>query len=128
LLAAIQVLGHLALSGDAHFQEVATAQLVPGPGRDALIHLAQQALAAAPPGEPGYAPSQVAGYKFVSYTPTAAVLAIVYRAHTGALTVSDTTVMWDSGDWKIAVLPDGSLGPPAVTIPSIAGFTQFEGA
>jgi hypothetical protein len=128
LLAAIQIEAHLGLSGNVKWEDVAMAQLAPGAGRDIWIRRARQLIAAAPPGQPGTAPNRVAAFKFVSYTPSAAVVAIVYRTDSGSLGVGYKTVVWDSGDWKLAVQPDGSLGPPAAAIPSIIGFNEFRGA
>jgi hypothetical protein len=88
---------------------------------------ARNAIAAAPPGQPEHAPNRLAAFKFVSYTPGAAVVAAVYRADSGDLIVGDVAVVWESGDWKVSVLPDGSFGPPGAPVPSIAGYTEFRG-
>lgn len=128
LVASIQIAAHLTLSGNVSWEDVANAQLVPGPGRDAFISQARIAIAASPPGLPGHAPNQVAAYKFLDYSPTATVLAIVLRSDSGALLVTHVSLAWDGGDWKVVVQQDGSMGPPAAAVPSIAGYTEFQGA
>lgn len=128
LLASIQIPARISLSGNVKWENVATAQLPPGPGRDALMRRVRDSIAAAPTGQPGQAPGQVAAFQIVSYTPAAAVVATVYRGDGGALGVSSISLVWESGDWKVSVLPTGDLGPPAAAVPSIAGYTEFRGA
>jgi hypothetical protein len=127
LLAAIQIPAHFDLAGTGNETKVVLAQFAPGVGRDAFVRRLQQVIAAAPPGQPGSVPNQVAAFKFVSYTPAAAVVATVYRSQNGGLSVSEVTVVWQDGDWKLAVQPDGSAEPPLAAVSTIAGFTEFRG-
>jgi hypothetical protein len=128
LLASIQIPSRLPLVGNVKWEDIALAQLAPGPGRDAWMQRARDAIAAARPGEPGQRPAQLAAYQFVSYTPGAAVVATVYRADSGGMAVGYGSLVWEASDWKLSVLPDGSMGPPSTPVSSIpAGFTEFRG-
>jgi hypothetical protein len=128
LLASIQIPTRLPLVGNVKWEDIALAQIAPGPGRDAWIQHLRDAIASAPPGEPGPRPAQVAAYQFVSYTPTAAVVATVKRTDSGGMAVVSESLVWESGDWKVSVLPDGSWGPSATAVSSIPpGFTEFRG-
>ncbi len=70
---------------------------------------------------------QIAGFRFVTYTPDVAVIQFVTRFRNGNLQVTTTTVRWLSGDWKQQLQPDGSESPTAQSVSSLAGFVPWGG-
>jgi hypothetical protein len=68
-------------------------------------------------------PVQIAGYRFLSYTPPAAQLAIVLQGPQGKLAAVVSPMRWVGGDWRF-VFPPG--GRPAVqTVPDFSGYVAW---
>ncbi|WP_158013636.1 hypothetical protein [Carbonactinospora thermoautotrophica] len=122
LLAAWQIGIRYLVADD--WRTVVAQQVMPGPGRDTYVRLRAQVTANSDqPGQYG----QVAGFKFVTYTPQVAVIQLVSRFPTGSLQVITATVVWSDGDWKLQLQPDGSVSPSAQHVPSLAGFVVWGG-
>lgn len=115
------------LAPDSEWRSAATAMLLPGAGRDAWVNLR----AAHPYGARGAAASdvlaQIAGFQFVSYTPSDAVIQIATRDSTGALQVGSDHVSWDGSDWRYVPAPDGSQDSNVQKVDSLAGFIEWRG-
>jgi hypothetical protein len=117
------------------WKQVTLAQVAPGPGRDA--YLAMRARAKGAGGEDagqgagqnaGYA--QVAGFRFISYTPQAAAIEMVTRSTAGQLQAYTLTVVWApaaGGDWKLQLRDDGAPSTPARPLASLDGYTPWAG-
>jgi hypothetical protein len=65
-------------------------------------------------------PVQFSGYRYVSYTPTEAQVAVVLRGPEGKLLAVVTPMVWRAGDWKY-LFPSG--GTPAMQV--IADLTGY---
>ena len=94
-------------SGRDVWEPTITQQFVPGPDRDKLLAV----LRAAPEdkAQPGEL-AQLAGYRFISYSPDTAVIGLVLRAPNGRYAIITLTVQWRDGDWRM-VAPPGGLWP-----------------
>lgn len=122
LIATWQIGTRFALADD--WRTVTLQQVMPGPGRD--IYMRRRAAVtdnSAQPGEYG----QIAGFKFVTYTPQTAVIQIVSRFSDGSMQVSTMTVVWSGGDWKLQLTPDGSESPTVQPVSSLVGFVVWGG-
>jgi hypothetical protein len=115
------------LAGDDQWQAAAQQMLAPGPGYDAW----QAARAAHPYGPAGAAGddhlAQLAGFQFVSYTPSDAVLQVVTRDPNGVLQVGAQHVSWRDGDWRFVLAPDGSQLANVQQADSLEGFIEWRG-
>ena len=68
-------------------------------------------------------PVQFAGYRYVSYTPAQAQVAVVLRGPEGKLLAVVTTMVWGAGDWKY-LFPAG--GTPAMQqIADLTGYVAW---
>jgi len=124
LLAAVQIGVRYLVAPD--WRAVVNVQVASGPGRDAYLALRQAdpvgANATATPG--GYL--QIAGFEEVTYSPATAVVQLLSRG-TGTYQVVTDTVVWQDGDWRLELQPDGSASPTAQQVGSAAGFIAFGG-
>lgn len=124
LTAAVQIgYRHLIAPGD-EWRAVTERQVLPGPGRDAYVGLRERAGDRIEPGELG----QVAGFRFVAYSPDLAVIALVSRfPDDGALQVTTSTVAWVDGDWKLSLQPDGSASPTVGRVEDLSQYIAWGG-
>ena len=70
-------------------------------------------------------PIQFAGYRYGSYTPAVAQVAIVFRGPEGKLLAVATTMVWAGGDWKYLFPPDGT--PAMQVLGDLTGYVQWSG-
>jgi hypothetical protein len=127
LVAAVNESYRYLLAPDDRWQQAADAMLAPGPGKDAWV----QRRSTFPYGPQGATTggggfTQLAGFQFISYTPTDAVIQIVTRTGSGALQVGANHVTWDS-DWKSVMAPGGSSVNNIQALNSLAGFVEWRG-
>ncbi|MEU2730144.1 hypothetical protein ABZ650_20745 [Streptomyces griseoviridis] len=105
------------------WKSVTRAQTV-GAGRDS--YLADRAAAektAAPDGDrPAH--GQIAGFRFVTYHDTTAVIETVWRFPAGQLQAATTTMLWRAGDWRLEY-PAAPAAPTPVD--SLAGYVSWGG-
>lgn len=128
LLAAAQLPARRILAPD--WTAVLQHSVVPGPGvtvwRSTRSQLGTQLTP--PPG--GW--TQLAGYRFLSYSPDQAVIQFLHSAPSGGYTVTVTTVSWvataSGGDWKLVLQSDGDDTPNTAAVNSPAGFTIWQGS
>lgn len=115
------------LAPDAEFRQAAAAMLLPGAGKGAWLKVR----ATHPYGAGGAAGtdvlSQIAGFQFVSYTPSDAVVQIVNRNVDGTLQVGADHVSWDGVDWKFIPASDGGQAANLQRVDSLAGFIEWRG-
>jgi len=125
LVALIQIAVRHLLAPD--WQAVVATDVASGPGGPAYVALRTEAEKASQmPAVPGHY-LQIAGFSFVSYSPTAAEVNIVSRATTGAMQVVTETVVWQHGDWKLLLDSAGSPAPVAEPVQSLAGYVEWQG-
>jgi hypothetical protein len=71
------------------------------------------------------------GFRWVAYTPTAAILDLVSAGpgSQGSTARASTQVeaVWDGGDWKLVAPPGGDWGSAATGLSSLSGYTVFPG-
>jgi hypothetical protein len=116
------------LAPDNQWRRAAAAMLAPGTGTNAWI----KTRSTHPYGSGGATSSedsfaQIAGFQFVSYTPTDAVIQIVTRDNGGNLQVGSEHVIWDGKDWKYMTARDGGQLTNVQQVDSLAGFIQWNG-
>ena len=70
-------------------------------------------------------PIQFAGYRYASYTPAVAQLAIVFQGPEGKLLAVATTMVWAGRDWKYLFPPDGR--PAMQVLGDLTGYVQWSG-
>lgn len=71
--------------------------------------------------------AQIAGYQFVSYTPSDAVIQLVTRDSSGTLQVGADHVRWDGTDWRFVPASNGGINANVQTVDSLAGFIEWKG-
>lgn len=124
LLAAAQVSYRYLISPGGDWRQVVVQQVVPGAGRDVYVQKrATVTTTSVPPGTYG----QLAGFRFVTYSPDTAVIQFVTRFSNGNLQVVTDTVHWLDGDWKLQLQPDGSESPTGQSVSSLGGFVPWSG-
>jgi hypothetical protein len=121
LMAAAQISARYIFASD--WRTVTERQVMPGPGRDAYLRL--RGTKPGGPAAPGGL-GQFAAFRFVTYSPQAAVVQFVMRYSTGQQASTVLTVRWD-GDWKLELQPDGTPNPPPQQTTSLEGFTPWGG-
>jgi hypothetical protein len=99
------------------------AQVLPGVGRDRFVEWRARTPDAAPTG--GYA--QIAGFRFVTYSPGTAVIQTAYRQPDQGLHVGTETVRWVGGDWRLELQPGGESTPTVQPVATLTGFVPFSG-
>lgn len=115
------------LAPDSEWRQAAGAMLAPGAGTNAWM----ATRAKNPYGAEGAAGSdtllQIAGFQFVSYTPTDAVIQVVTGNPSAGYQVGADHVIWDGTDWKYVPAADGGQAANLQTIDSLAGFIEWRG-
>ena len=115
------------LAPDATWRDAAEAMLAHGAGTNAwkTIRSKNNYGSAGAAGTSHLA--QIAGFQFVSYTPTDAVIQLVTRDSKGNLQVGADHVTWSRGDWRYVPGPDGGQAANVQQIDSLAGFIEWKG-
>ncbi|MGB6162255.1 MAG: hypothetical protein WCF33_01520 [Pseudonocardiaceae bacterium] len=124
LIAAAQIPHRMLLSSADTWRQVVEQQVMPGPGRDRFVQVRSEVTADGPP-DPRL--GQIAGFRFVTYTPTIAVIQFATKFSSGELQVTTATVQWADGDWKQVLQPDGSESPTVQAIPDLTGLVAWSG-
>jgi hypothetical protein len=124
LIAAAQIPYRMLVSGGDTWRQVVDRQIVPGPGRDRFVQVRSQVTADGPP-DPRL--TQIAGFRFVTYTPGIAVIQFASKSNSGQLQVTTSTVQWADGDWKQVLQPDGSESPTVQSVPDLTGMVVWSG-
>jgi hypothetical protein len=95
-----------------------------GAGRDPYIAGRTKAEAESPTDRDGGTHGQIAGFKFVTYSESTAVIQTVWRFPDGRLQAATTTVLWRDGDWRLEY-PAAPVAPTPVG--SLAGYAEWGG-
>jgi hypothetical protein len=125
LLAVVQASSRKVAATDTAWRDVARAMLAPGAGRDAWVAARARARLADAPAPGTFA--QVAGFAFVSYTPSEAVVQLACRNADGGFGVIAMHVTWLDGDWRLVLAPDGGDATSKQHAASLAGFVAWGG-
>lgn len=123
LLAASQIQYRYLIAPD--WKSVLAAQVVDNPGRAAYSKV--RAANGNPGGNQPGDYDQLAGFKFVTYSPTQAVIEFVLKSSAGAMQAGTTTVNYVGGDWKLQLQPDGSDSPTLLPVASLVGYSVWAG-
>lgn len=123
LLAASQIGSRYLLAPD--WRPVLMAQVVDNAGRAAFI--AAREKTTNPGGNQPGDYNQFAGFKFVTYNSSTAVIEFVTTSASGAMQATTTTVDYVDGDWKLVLQPDGGTSPNALPVTSLVGFSIWAG-
>lgn len=103
----------------------AVQELGPGPGRDAFIRISdEQTYQQLTPGEI----AKPVGFQIASYSPYVATIQLLADAGNGEYQEDARTVSWIDGDWKLAMMPDGTTGPDPEVVTSADGFVLWGGS
>lgn len=93
-----------------------------GPGRDV-------ALSTTPPGNAGGGVRvQIAGFRILNYAGTEASIDLALRGSNGVLGAQVFDLVWEDGDWKIQIAPDGQLPTDLAVLPDLTGYILWAGA
>jgi hypothetical protein len=103
-----------------------SAQLIDNPGKKAF--LARRAAERESVTPQNGAVAQIAGFRFVTYGPSTAVIQLAFRNPTQNTFISATyTVKWHDEDWMLELQPDGTANPDAQDLASLDGYTPWGG-
>ncbi|GAB2938833.1 hypothetical protein GCM10027047_39010 [Rhodococcus aerolatus] len=91
----------------------------------------QYAAAVKPAGSDSTSPTsiQLAGFRFITYTPDQASITLAYNVGgaTGQYSGLTFALQWYSGDWRVVPQPGPSIVVTAASLPSLASFTPWSG-
>lgn len=125
LVAAAQISTRRLLALDVDWRASLTAMVAPGPGREAFAR-SRSSVSHPQPDPPGTY-NQLAGFNFLSYTPTDAVIQLVSKTPGGTLQVVPEHLAWLENDWKLVLAPDGGEASSAQRLESLDGFVPWSG-
>jgi hypothetical protein len=123
LLAASQIGFRYLLAPD--WRAVVQQQVVPNAGRS--VYETNRARVSNPGGNQPGDYDQLAGFKFVTYSPAVVTIEFVGMSSTGGMQATTATVEWLNGDWKLELQPDGGESPNALPVSSLVGFSTWAG-
>ena len=104
------------------WRTVTEQQVVPGIARDVFV-----AMRSSQPQAPQqYTASSVAGFMLVSYSPDTATVRLLIKQLPALYGVTDFTVAWDGGDWKLQALSDGDLHTQLTAVTANGGFVMWK--
>jgi hypothetical protein len=122
VLAAQAITDHFSYPG---WRDVMEQQVVPGPGRDALVSSRSQEEDKPTSGKAdagGYA-----GFSILAYDKEEATVMLLLRGpNAGVYGTASVTVRWHEGDWKIVPGADGSVYSGMAQVSGTQGFVTWE--
>lgn len=116
----------IAVSAETDWRTPLAAMVAPGPGAKVLASL-REPMGPQPIGADGMGISQIAAFKYVSYTDTDAVVQLVLMDKNGGLHVSTVPMKWLSNDWRLVMTADGTIGGADTVVNSLTGFIAWQG-
>jgi hypothetical protein len=124
LIAAVQISTRSSIYvGRASWEPTITRQMIDSPDREALLRWSAQY--DPPPRVEVGDLSALGGYRFVSYTPDATIIALALRSSGGRWGLMTYTLRWSSGDWRMEPPPGGewaSVQTLPNTLPAIVSW------
>jgi hypothetical protein len=122
VFAAHGIADHFSYEG---WREVFERQVVPGPGRDAMIAKRENEKDKSTSGQTGA--GGYAGFSILSYSKDEATVMLLIRGPSkGQFGAVSLTLQWHEGDWKIAPDPDGTVYSGMVEVSGTNGFVMWE--
>jgi len=122
LIAAAQISTRAGYSaGRDSWEPTLQNQFVASADRDGLLKVLRDAAAAGEhPAGPGEL-SQIAGFRYLSYSSDAAVIGLVRRTPQGTYAMTTLSVQWQDGDWKLLAPASGQWPSATSALSSMAG-------
>ena len=112
---------------EPNFVAVTQADVANTPGRARFFNLVEADGLTNPANpEPGTY-LQLAGFQFVSYTTSTAVIQLLTARPDGSYQVSTLSVAWDGNDWQLVLQADGTDSPNQQIVSSPVGFVLWGG-
>jgi hypothetical protein len=112
---------------EPNFVAVTNADVANTPGRAKFFNLVEADGLTNPANpEPGTY-LQLAGFQFVSYTTSTAVIQLLTARPDGSYQVSTLSVAWDGNDWQLVLQADGTDSPNQQIVSSPVGFVLWGG-
>jgi hypothetical protein len=125
LLALIQIdFRHLI---EPNFVAVTSADVANTPGRAEFFRLVKAGHLANPAQPAPGTYLQLAGFEFVNYTSSTAVIQLLTSRDDGTYEVSTLSVAWDGTDWQLVLQANGTDSPNQQIVSSPVGFVLFGG-
>lgn len=124
LLAAWQIDTRRMLTPGEGWRTVTDQQIADGPGKDAFLRARSQVN---DPSMSSEELAQLAGFRFVTYTPDSATIQLASKSNDGALIGTTVTVRWIDGDWRLELQPNGASSPTATPLQDLTYYTPFAG-
>lgn len=116
LVAAVQISTRAGYSaGQPSWEATIRDQFVASADRDALLAILRDAAEAGQQPAAAGELSQVAGFRYLSYTSDTAVIGLVRRTPQGSYAMTTLTVSWQSGDWRL-MAPAAGQWPSATSV------------
>lgn len=115
------------LAPDKEWRKAAAAMLAPGAGTNAWIKVRTKNPYGAGGGAGNDTLLQIAGFQFVSYTTSDAVIQIVNGNADSGYQVGNEHVTWTGTDWKFVPASDGGPTANVEQVSSLAGFIPWRG-
>jgi hypothetical protein len=123
LVAYAQASSRFIAATDPGWQDVYTTMIAPGPGRDENTTAREKLHLTGMPTPGSFA--QFAGFRFISYAPTEAVIQIASKDPNGPTYVAVVAHMtWLDGDWKW-VLPPSDAPSTKQALATLSGFVPW---
>jgi hypothetical protein len=112
---------------EPNFVAVTQADVANTPGRAKFFNLVEADGLTNPANpEPGTY-LQLAGFQFVSYATSTAVIQLLTARPDGSYQVSTLSVAWDGNDWQLVLQADGTDSPNQQIVSSPVGFVLWGG-
>jgi hypothetical protein len=109
------------------FVAVTTADVANTAGRAEFLRLVKAGRLANPAHPAPGTYLQLAGFEFVSYTSSNAVIQLLTARTDGTYQVSTLNVAWDGTDWQLVLQPNGTDSPNQQIVVSPVGFVLWGG-
>ncbi len=121
LIAATQIGAHLSAGRDK-WEPTVLNQMVPSDDRERLLTMLRSSPQT--PSEPGSLATLI-GFRFLSYSPSQAVVGLVVRAPAGSHWMLMSTLLWQDGDWRMVAPPGGAWASIQQQMTSLAGVVEW---
>ena len=116
----------IAVSAQTDWRTPLAAMVAPGPG-EKIFASVREPMDPQPLGADGLGISQLAAFKYVSYTDTDAVVQLVLKDKNGGLHVLTIPMHWLNNDWRLVMTADGTIGGANTVTDSLDGFIAWQG-
>ncbi|MGP0109633.1 MAG: hypothetical protein ACLPR9_12385 [Acidimicrobiales bacterium] len=112
---------------EPNFVAVTQADVANTPGRAKFFNLVEADGLTNPANPVPGTYLQLAGFQFVSYTTSTAVIQLLTARPDGSYQVSTLSVAWDGNDWQLVLQADGTDSPNQQIVSSPVGFVLWGG-